>query len=208
MILGWPGTTDSPHSAYGSVIDLVAANPPCDLAIVRFRKRVEPRRILVPTSGGVNAQLAIRLAIDQARRYEERTGEQPVITLQYVCVPAAACPERQAQGYELLRSIAAGYDFPLKVAVTASDDVVDGIVREAENHDLIVIGATAERFFDQVLIGTVPERVALTAPVTVMMVKGYRGPVRTWLRDNFSWLRRSFSWLFAVGEHRRARRTK
>jgi hypothetical protein len=75
---------------------------------------------------------------------------------------------------------------------------VDGIVREASEHDLLVIGATAERLLDQVLFGTVPERVALRAPITVMMVKGYRGPVHTWLR-------RTFSWLFALGERRRAR---
>jgi hypothetical protein len=82
--------------------------------------------------------------------------------------------------------------------VTPADDVVTGIVDESAHHDLVVIGATAERLFGQVLFGTISERVALRAPVTVMMVKGYAGPVR-------SWLRRNFSWLFALGERRRAR---
>jgi amino acid transporter/nucleotide-binding universal stress UspA family protein len=199
MLLGWPGHTDSPHSAFGSVIDLVAVNPPCDLAVARFRKRREPRRILVPTSGGSNTQLAISLAIDQARSFSQRSGETPVITLLYVCVPADARPEVQASGYELLRSLASSYDYPLKVRVAPADDVVDGIVAEAAQHDLVVIGATGERLFDQVLFGSIPERVALRAPVTVMMVKGYKGPVR-------SWLRRNFAWLFSVGERRRARR--
>ena len=198
MLLGWPGYTASPHRAFGSVIDLVAVNPPCDLAVVRFRQRREPRRILVPTSGGVNARLAISLAIDQARRFAARTGEAPSITFQYVCVPADACPEVQARGYELLRSLASAYDYPLEVKVTPADDVVTGIVDESAHHDLVVIGATAERLFGQVLFGTISERVALRAPVTVMMVKGYGGPVR-------SWLRRNFSWLFALGERRRAR---
>ncbi|MFN2186751.1 MAG: universal stress protein, partial [Anaerolineae bacterium] len=76
------------------------------------------------------------------------------------------------------------------------DDVVEGIVKESANHDLLVIGSTAERLFEQVLFGTIPERVALRAPVTVVMVKGYKGPVR-------SWFRRNFSWLFAMGEKRR-----
>ncbi len=198
MIMGWPGYTDSPHSAFGSVIDLVAVNPPCDLAVVRFRKRREPRRILVPTSGGANAKLAISLAIDQARCFAERTGVTPVVTLLYVCVPAEACPEARAQGFELLRNLASGYDYPLKVKVLPADDVVDGITEESALHDLVVIGASAERLFEQVLFGTLPERVALRAPVTVMMVKGYKGPVRSWIRS-------SFSWLFALGERRRAR---
>jgi nucleotide-binding universal stress UspA family protein len=198
MLLGWPGETASPHRAFGSVIDLVAVNPPCDLAVVRFQKRQEPRRILVPTSGGENANLAISLAIDQARRFAERTGESPVVTLFYMCVPADACPEVQARGYELLRNLASSYDYPLEVKVTPADDVVDGIVKESARHDLVVIGATAERLFDQVLFGAIPEHVALRAPVTVMMVKGYKGSVRSWIRCNLSWL-------FALGERRRAR---
>ena len=77
-------------------------------------------------------------------------------------------------------------------------DIVDGIVKESAKHDLVVIGTTGERLFEQILVGTIPERVALRAPVTVMMVKGYKGPVR-------SWVRRNLSWLFAVGERRRRR---
>jgi nucleotide-binding universal stress UspA family protein len=198
MLLGWPGYTDSPHHAFGSVIDLVALDPPCDLAVVRFRRRRDPRRILVPTSGGQNARLAIGLAVDQARSFAARTGEQSVITLLYVCVPATACPEVQARGYELLRSLASGFGYPMQVKVQAADDVVEAIVAESADHDLLIIGATGGRLFDQVLFGSIPERVAQRVKVTVMMVKGYKGPVRTWLRRNFSWL---FSW----GERRRAR---
>jgi amino acid transporter/nucleotide-binding universal stress UspA family protein len=198
MLLGWPGHTETPHRAFGSVIDLVAVDPPCDLAVVRFRKRREPRRILVPTAGGENARLAISLAIDQARRFGARTGESPVVTLLNMCVPDDCSPEAQARGYELLRNLASDYDYPLEVKVTPAEDLVDGIVRESAEHDLVVIGATAERLFDQVLFGTIPELVALRAPVTVMMVKGYKGPVR-------SWIRRSLSRLFSLGERRRAR---
>jgi hypothetical protein len=85
--------------------------------------------------------------------------------------------------------------------VVPADDVVEGIVHEAANHDLVVIGATAERLFEQVLFGTIPERVALRAPVTVMMAKGYKGPVRSWIRQNLSWL-------LSLGERRRARRSR
>ncbi|MGD2205508.1 MAG: amino acid permease [Anaerolineae bacterium] len=198
MLLGWPGYTDSPHHAFGSVIDLVAVNPPCDLAVVRFRKRRHPRRILVPTCGGVNAKLVMSLAVDQARRFAERTGETPVITLLYVCIPADGSPDLQARGYELLRSLASAYDYPFEVKITSADDVVDGIVTESSHHDLVIVGATAERLFEQVLFGAIPERVALRAPTTVMMVKSYEGPVRAWIR-------RTFSWLFALGERQRAR---
>jgi CIC family chloride channel protein len=199
MLVGWPGRTEGQHQAFGSTIDLIARDPPCDLAVVRFRKRREPRRILVPVAGGTNTKLAIRLAIDQARRFEKRWGESPVITLLHVCVPAEARPEVRAKAFELLRNTAAGYDYPLEVTVRPADNIAGGIIAESSGHDLVVLGATAERLFDQVVFGTVPERVMLGASVTVMMVKRYRGPVRTWIR-------RSLSWLFALGERRRARR--
>jgi amino acid transporter/nucleotide-binding universal stress UspA family protein len=198
MILGWPGHSGSPQHAFGSVIDLAAENPPCDLAVVRFRKRREPRRILVPTAGGANTRLAISLAIDQARRFAARTGEEPQVTLLHICVPSTSGPEAQARGYELLRNHASAYNYRFEVKVTLADDVVEGIITESANHDMVVIGATDEGLFEQVLFGTIPERVTLRAPVTVMMVKRYRGPVR-------SWLRRTFSWLFSMGERRRAR---
>jgi nucleotide-binding universal stress UspA family protein len=198
MLLGWPGEISSGPRAFGSIMDLVAVSPPCDLAVIRFRKRREPRRILVPTAGGTNARLVISLAIDQARQFEARTGEKSVVTLQYVCVPAEACPEAQASGYELLRSLASEHHYPVEVKVSPADDVVDGIVKESAHHDLVVIGATAERLFEQALFGTVPELVAQRAPVTVMMIKGYRGTVR-------SWLQRTVTRLFALGERQRAR---
>jgi nucleotide-binding universal stress UspA family protein len=198
MILGWPGHSGSPQHAFGSVIDLAAEDPPCDLAVVRFRKRQEPRRILVPTAGGANTRLAIGLAIDQARRFTAGTGKESQVTLLHVCVPPTCGPEAQARGYELLRNLSSAYKERLGVRVLVADDVVEGIASEAENHDLVVIGATDEGLFEQVLFGTIPERVTLRAPVTVMMVKRYRGPVRFWLR-------RTFSWLFSLGERQRAR---
>lgn len=198
MILGWPGHTGSPQHAFGSIIDLAAKDPPCDLAVVRFRQRQEPSRILVPTAGGANTRLAIRLALDQARAFAARSGEASRVTLLYVCVPSTSGPDAQARGYELLRSLSSAYEEELEVEVLVADDVVEGIVSEAHNHDLVVIGATEEGLFEQVLFGTIPERVTQRAPVTVMMVKRYRGPLR-------SWLRQSFSWLFALGERLRAR---
>lgn len=198
MLLGWPGHSVSRRQAFGSIIELIGKNPPCDLAVVHFRERRDPKRILVPTAGGANTRRAIGLAIDQARQFAEQTGESPEVTLLYVCIPADACPEVRARGFELLRNLASSFDYPLKVKVLPAHDVVDGIVEESAEHDLVLIGATAERLFDQVLFGTIPERVAHRAPVTVIMVKRYKGPVRRWIR-------RTFSGLLALGERRRTR---
>jgi nucleotide-binding universal stress UspA family protein len=182
IILGWPGYTKSHDVAFGSSIDLLAKNPPCDIAVVRFRQREAPQRILIPTSGGLHVQLAIELAIAQARQYEgQYPGRRPTITLLYV-TPEDANSGAMAGGYELLRSLAAGFDYPLEVLVVTAPDVTTGILREAEEHNLVIIGATQERLFEQRLFGSISEQIVRECNKTVIMVKRHQGPVVSWLR--------------------------
>jgi amino acid transporter/nucleotide-binding universal stress UspA family protein len=182
IILGWPGYTESRDVAFGSIIDLLAKNPPCDIAVVRFRPREAPQRILIPTAGGLHTRLAIDLAIAQACQYEDQyPGRRPTITLLYV-TPEDSNSGAMARGYELLRSLAAGFDYPLEALVVTAPDIVTGILRESEEHNLVIMGATAERLFEQRLFGAIPYRVARECSKTVIMVKRYQGPVKSWLR--------------------------
>jgi nucleotide-binding universal stress UspA family protein len=87
-----------------------------------------------------------------------------------------------AGGYDLLRSLAASFDYPLEVLVATAPDVATGILREAEEHNLVIMGATEERLFEQRLFGSVSERVARECSKTVIMVKQHQGPVVSWLR--------------------------
>ena len=172
MILSWPGYTAHPEAAFGSVIDLVAKNPPCDLAVVRFRKREPPRRILVATAGGPHAALAVELAISQARQYQEQSGERSVITLFYV-LPREADPVAEAFVKRRLDDIVRQHDYPLEWKVARASDVVTGILREAEEHNLVMVGASAERLFEQRLFGSIPETIARECTKTVIMTKRY-----------------------------------
>jgi len=182
IILGWPGHTHSHNVAFGHIIDLLAKNPPCDIAVVRFRRREPPQRILIPTSGGLHTRLAIELAIAQARQYEQQyPRRRATITLMYV-TPEDSSPGVMASGYELLHSLASGFDYPLVPWVITAPDIVTGIIRGAEEHNLVIMGATEERLFEQRLFGSISERVARECSKTVIMVKQYRGPVRSWIR--------------------------
>jgi len=185
IILGWPGYTESRDVAFGNVIDLLAKNPTCDIAVVRFRRREAPQRILIPTAGGLHNRLAIELAIAQARQYEREFPERrPTITLLYI-TPKDANSGAMAGGYDLLHSLAAGFDYPLEALVVTAPDVVTGILREAEEHNLVIIGATEERLFEQRLFGSISEQVARECSKTVIMVKRHQGPVMSWLRRVF-----------------------
>jgi len=172
MILSWPGYTQTPDAAFGSVIDLIAKNPPCDLAVIRFRKREPPRCILVATAGGPHAEVAIGLAISQARQFQAESGEDATITLLHV-VPEDADEVALARAERLLSDVAGHYDYPLAQRVVRAPGVVAGILQEAETCNLLMVGATGERLFEQRLFGSIPERVAREATKTVIMTKRY-----------------------------------
>ena len=180
MILGWPGHTAHPKATFGNVIDLVAKNPPCDLAVVRFRRREPPRRILVATAGGPHAALAIKLAISQARQYNVESGEDATITLLNI-LPEKPAPVEETRACRRLEEMAGRYDYPLVCRVVSAPSVTAGILREAESHNLVMVGASAERLFEQRLFGSIPETVARECSKTVIMTKRY-WPLKSRLR--------------------------
>jgi amino acid transporter/nucleotide-binding universal stress UspA family protein len=180
ILLGWLGATSTEGKAFGSVIDAVTKNPPCDVAMIRFRKREALRRILVPTAGGPNSSLALELAIAQAREYERENGIRPRITALYVA--RGEDPRLVETGKRILARATGRYDYPTEPKVVSAPTVVDGILQEATETNLVVLGATDEGFFEQLLFGALPEQVARECPKTVMIVKRYRGPMKSLLQ--------------------------
>ena len=157
----------------------VSKNPPCDLAMVRFRQREELREILVPVGGGPNSSMALELAVMQAREYSRENGFQPHITALYV---VRGDDRRLVElGNRILAKAIAPFDYPIEPRVVPAPSILEGILRQTEESNLVVIGASEEGFFEQLLFGAMPERVARECSKTVMIVKRYQGPVKSWI---------------------------
>jgi APA family basic amino acid/polyamine antiporter len=184
MLLGWPGYTYATDVAYGRVIDLLASNPPCDMAVIRFRERELPERILVSTIGGPHASLALELAHIQARRFEAHHGRVAVITLFTVVSPESG-EQGMAKGQALLQGLADEQGLAARIKVVAHADEFQAIMEEAQQHNLVMVNAPREGLLEQRLFGSIPERLARECPKTVIMVKRYQ-PVKSWLAR---WLR-------------------
>jgi amino acid transporter/nucleotide-binding universal stress UspA family protein len=184
MLLGWPGYTRAGDLAFGRVIDLLTMNPPCDLAVIRFRERELPERILVATIGGPHASLALELADIQARRFEAQHGRPAVITLFTVVSPQSG-QEGLTQGQRMLRNLAGAQRLGTEIKAVAHSDVFQAIMAEAQQHNLVIVNAPREGLLEQRLFGSIPERLARECPKTVIMVKRYL-PVKSWL---IRWLR-------------------
>ncbi len=178
ILLAWRGEARGRGAELTTILDPVVQEAPCNVAVLRGEEEVsEVRRILVPTAGGPHAPLAARLGLELARAFNGH------VTVLYIC--RGRCDDAQmAQGVERIQQTIAGLDGEgyLTPKVVAADDVVQGILDQAQEHDLVLLGASEEGILDQILFGNVPERIARESPKPVIMVRAYRGAAQWWMR--------------------------
>jgi nucleotide-binding universal stress UspA family protein len=186
MILGWPGHLHHhQQEAFGTVIGLMAKNPPCDLAVAQFRRDGPPSRILIPVAGGPNTRLALELALTQADALEQSGQKRPEVVALNLILDGnrndTTTLEQRRQ--TLLDELDIG-DWPIELRLAFADDIVTGILTEAAGFDQIIIGASEEGLLEQSLFGSIPLRVAEEALATVIMVKRHdsvKFGLRRWL---------------------------
>jgi uncharacterized hydrophobic protein (TIGR00271 family) len=222
ILMSWPLRREGQEIRSGSVLRMVAPRSPSDVAVVAYhpgevRERMKPApaepagngkaeteeppaeefgfyptRILVPTSGGPHAPLAIQLALLLAHQYDA------TVTAIYVADADASDEEidqgkqRIQQTIAVMREQAAelpstdgkGKPFdqiPVEGRIVRSSSVVSGIAEAGQEYDLVLMGASEESLIDQVLFGNIPEQVATESSTPVVIVKHYRGLPRLWL---------------------------
>ena len=62
-------------------------------------------------------------------------------------------------------------------------DIVETVLAEAEGYDLIIVGASEEPVFRNLLLGDISEQIAERASVTVIIVKRRSGRIHSFLRQ-------------------------
>ena len=183
MVVGWPVPTHRQQEAFGTILDLLAKNPPCDLAVVRFRRTEPPTRILVPVAGGPNARLALELALTQADALENQGHRRPEVVALNLVLDGINGDDLEQRRQDLLDNLDIA-DWPIELRLVYTTDVVHGILDEATDFDQIIIGASEEGLLEQSLFGSIPQRVAEEALTTVVMVKRHdlvKFGLRRWL---------------------------
>jgi glucosyl-3-phosphoglycerate synthase len=183
VIFGWGGPA-SPTSAkrpaaargapepavFSPTIDAVVRESPSDIAVVKQRGLEQVSSILVPVRGGPHAELAMRLARDLGKRFSAQ------VVVMHV-VPKGIGDRALAREQAALDRFVAEHRAGRKVVgiLREAASVRAAILRESSNHQLVVMGASANpstvtpdgRF----LFGVVAEAVASRAKPTVIVVK-------------------------------------
>lgn len=177
ILLGWGGKPSPFGTSLGSIIDPVIQGSECEVLVVKGSGWKEVENILLPTAGGPNAAIAAGIAASLSRVYGAN------VTGLYVQV-GHATPARIRENEELIEKTLGDHEFshPPRHKVVVADNVVDGILQEAVDYDLVLIGASEERVFDQFAFGSIPQRIASRVHSTAIMVKRYRGAPDFWMR--------------------------
>lgn len=183
ILLGWPGYTNTAGRLYGSVIDPIVDDPPCDIAVVRYREHRPVRSIFVPVAGGPNSRRVVRTAVNMARFGEEGPAQ---VNLMHI-IPSPGGTRAQVRADQIFDYAMEGiqYEHISRNIIETSNGVLETILENAENCacDLIVIGATDEPLFKNILVGNIADQVANRAKVTVIMVKRRQSAFHSFLRQ-------------------------
>jgi amino acid transporter/nucleotide-binding universal stress UspA family protein len=182
IVLGWPGYTGTADRLYGSIIDPIVDNPPADIAVVRYRQYRPLRSILVPVSDGPNSRRAVRMAVSMARVGENGPAK---VTLVHV-LPVGSRSAHAVRAEQCLKYVLEGIEYQhVEKRLVEGTSIVDTVVAEAEEgmHDLVVVGATEEPLFRNLLFGSVSHEIADRAAVTVIMVKRRSSLLHSFLRE-------------------------
>ncbi len=168
--LGLGGQGALPRPVFSPTIDAVVRESPCDIAVVKQRGMEKVSSILVPVRGGPHAELAMRISRDLAKRFGAR-----IVVLHVV--PKGIGDRAVAHEQTAVDAFVREHAGTRRASgmIREATSVGQAIMKEAANHDLVVMGASAQPTNaspdGRYLFGTLAESVASKAKPTVIVVK-------------------------------------
>lgn len=166
-LLGWKGNTATPGRIFGSAVDTIIRQAPCEVLLIKLKDNALPRHWLVPIGGGPNAKEALKILPALLRGIPGR-GE---VTVCQVFAPESAHDTAPLEADSLSLSRAIGR--PVEALPLFSKAIAQTLVRCASDgkFDGIIIGASRESLLQQAVRGNIPETVARDSDCTVIVVR-------------------------------------
>jgi len=173
LIMGWHGTGRRGFTL-GSTVDPILERATCNILMFKDCTHQKYEKVLVPFAGGPNSAFALETAsvmVDQER------GRVVVFNV--------AQPGKPTQDIDaFLSETVPRLNAPLsrfKAKYTISRDLLKCLLEEAEQYDLVVIGATEDPLFRQRFIGSLPEEFARHCKKPLIMAKA-KHPIKSFIR--------------------------
>lgn len=195
LLMGWKGNTITPGRIFGSTVDTLIRQAPCEIALVKLAgreardRRLEARgkntqepiipnselRItnynhwLVPIAGGPNSKAAMKL-LPALVTLGERAEVQLCQVFESSAAPDLKVLQQASRDLGRYRQLA-GTTIAIPVIARSVVEGVIDLVKE-QDIDAIVLGASREGLLQQAINGNIPAAIAGSVDCTVILVRG------------------------------------
>lgn len=174
LIMGWDGYVNTKGFILGKKVDVVLHRAKCDLLVVKLRDLQRMKKIFIPIAIDDNPNLRFtgKVATALQRWFE---GE---ITFCMV-VPERTTLDEYKNYYvlfdERIREIKLKTGIAPAIRIVRSNFIASTILKEAAEHDVILLPAARGRITKAIGMGSIPEHVVKHYSKTVIIAKGHRG---------------------------------
>jgi len=168
VLLGWRRPTLTPGRLFGDVADTLLRQAPCPVIVVKPGATVTFNRWLLPSAGGPNSKLALRLMPALMT-----LGQEPQIHLCAIATKHDDQPCLQRQLVRRAGMLERCLHAPVKTRLTVQNDVAAAIIDLSDRYhsDVVILGASRENLFSHVMKGNIPLEVAQKSSATVILVQ-------------------------------------
>ncbi|MCK8825043.1 amino acid permease [Fuchsiella alkaliacetigena] len=169
LLLGWHGTFNK-SKIRSSLVKKLIRLAPCPVGVLKDNGLEKIKNILIPYRGSEHAHWGVEVAQRLAFNYPEESK----VTVLRVLNPGADAEQEKEEAWAEIEDVLTG-EIEVEVRVVFANDVTGGILTEEFNYDydLIIMGASKEWRFKNMLFGSKPDIIAEKANTSVLMVRRY-----------------------------------
>lgn len=149
----------------------LATSIPCDTILIDANEpAVSIDSVLVGIGGGPHSTLTLQTGAGIAH------GNDAQLTLLHVIPPDASASVREtAEEYLAECAATVGTYDRVSSHLAKGDDVAELVIKQAQDYDVIVIGAPQKSRLRRFIFGSTAERIRTSAPTTVLQVRDATG---------------------------------
>ena len=175
ILMGWRGDVRGPLLR-GTNVTGVAKVADRNILVLKDNGLSKVDRILVPVGGGPHTKLGLKVAQQLATQWGASITAMTVKVDPEYSDPRSAFDLGNRQflqdfGEEFVCDILKEVGVTAEIVAVIDTDISHGIINIATDYDLIIIGASEEWVVHQWLFGSIPEKVANQASVSVLMAR-------------------------------------
>jgi chloride channel protein, CIC family len=170
ILMGWQGTTTTGERVFGNTVDVILRQAASPVLLFKWPANAQSmvlNRWLVPVAGGPNTAHALGWLFPLTNAFGPET-------VTYLC---QVYPPEVEQNHDLIKTYVAALNPQCKGQVQGIEltgEVVPTILAFATGieADVIVLGASRNGLFSQVLQGNIPEAIARQSKGAILLVRG------------------------------------